>query len=76
MRDFDAKREMRKLIEAFVNNGLKKEHCHFQNQPLRGGKHFTAPRNEIWAQVSFGGGNKRIAYSCLTGQRVAYKAGH
>lgn len=60
MRDFDAKREMRKLIEAFVNNGLKKEHCHFQNQPLRGGKHFTAPRNEIWAQVSFGGGDKRI----------------
>jgi len=60
MRDFDAKREMRKLIETFVSEGIKTEHFQFQNQPLEGGKPFTAPRNKIWAQVSFGGGDKRI----------------
>ena len=60
MRDYDAKREMRKLVESFVSKGIKKEHFQFQNQPLDGGKHFTAPHNEIWAQVSFGGGDKRI----------------
>ncbi|EPF74605.1 phage tail terminator-like protein [Acinetobacter rudis] len=60
MRDFDAKREIRKRIESFVSKGIKKEHFQFQNQPLDGGKHFTAPHNEIWAQVSFGGGDKRI----------------
>lgn len=60
MRDYDAKQAMRKHIEAFVGGGLKKEHCNFQNQSLRGGKHFTAPHKEIWAQVSFGGGDKRI----------------
>lgn len=60
MRDFDAKREMRKLIESFTSKGIKKEHFQFQNQPLGGGKHFTAPHKEIWAQVSFGGGDKRI----------------
>lgn len=60
MRDYDAKREMRKLIEAFTGKGIKKEHFRFQNEKLEGGKHFTAPHNEIWAQVSFGGGDKRI----------------
>ncbi|WP_151712960.1 phage tail terminator-like protein [Acinetobacter bereziniae] len=60
MRDIDAKREIRKLIETFTSKAIKKEHFQFQNQPLESGKPFTAPHNEIWAQVSFGGGDKRI----------------
>lgn len=60
MRDIDAKREIRKLIETFTSKAIKKEHFQFQNQLLEGGKPFTPPHNEIWAQVSFGGGDKRI----------------
>lgn len=61
MKDFEAKREIRKLIEQFTGSQIiKKEHFHFVNQPRKDGKPFIAPSNAIWAQVSFGGGDKDI----------------